>query len=83
MGATKEKKVHAKKGGHGRRVVGMIGVGGEWRYVVQDIVTESEQQPILCGLYTLEELGGSLRKKAERWGNYFRRGETRVVEAAR
>ena len=53
------------------RVIGMVSIGGEWRFVTQSFSTSNGDQPVVCHLATLDQLAGTPRKKAERWAAYF------------
>lgn len=84
MAARSVAKRRSRKGGHGRRVVGVMMVGGEWRFVVQVFTTANEQEPVVCMFYRLEDLTGNLRRKASRWRESLRPLEPRkpISEAA-
>lgn len=53
------------------RIVGMVRMGGEWLFSVQVFSTSRPEQPIVCMLSTVDQLKGSVKKKAERWQRFM------------
>lgn len=62
----------ARKRGSGRgRIVAVIRANRSWMFVVQSFDTNNERDPVLSQLATVDQLKGSVRKKAERWAAYL------------
>ena len=65
---TKAKSKHAT---HRGRIVGVLLCNGSWQFIIQAFGTESKETPIVCGLATVDQLKGNVKKKAQRWQDYL------------
>lgn len=52
------------------RIVGMIRANGGWLFSVQMFSASGPEYPIVCMLSSIDQLKGSVRKKAERWQRF-------------
>jgi hypothetical protein len=53
------------------KIVGVMRANGGWLFAVQAFSTSSKAVPVLVELRNAADLGGSARRKAERWLEYL------------
>ena len=71
MATRSVRQVKSKFATNRGRIVGVLRCNGAWQFIVQRFSTDGKDTPILCGLATVDQLKGNVKKKAQNWTAYL------------